>query len=279
MHGCSCKKLILPILFCLVLAGCATIGRGTESEPELSGFIPGGCSAYLSGKLLSLPPMFTDILSKSGIPDKVLKNTDRIYCCFDNPSRMTVFFQGDYSKLHAKNYFNMKKQFEKRREGIFDYYIDKESGAGVCLPSDSIIIYTEFDMAELLRSYNPDGRNLDADFDKFFTGDIFMFRDNPVIEGLDAKFSYCVFLNAVCEQDLYVVDTDMCFDSARDSKVMSPVIKLFILNLLKKNGIVELNGRRQVTVSDNRVLLRGLRIPTYKSNAFFEYFISEFENR
>ena len=86
-------------------------------------------------------------------------------------------------------------------------------------------------------------------------------------------------MSAVCKPDLYVVNSDMCFNSARDAKVMSPVIKLFVLNFIKKNGIVELNGRRQVTVSDNRVLLRELKIPSNKSNVFFEYFISELENR
>lgn len=279
MSCCSCKKLILPIVLCLALAGCATTGRGIESEPELSGFVPGGRSTYLSGKLLSLPPKFIDILTENGIPAKVIENTERIYCCFDDVDKLTVFFQGDYSKLHAKTYFNMKKRYEKKTEGAFDYYIDAESGAGLCFPSKSIIIYTELDMAELLRGYNPDGTNLDADFDKFFTGDIFMFRDNPVLEDLTSKFSFCVFLNAVCEQDLYVVDSDMCFNSARQAKVMSPVVKLFVLNILKKNKIVELNGKRQVSASENRVLLRGIKVPVEKGNVFFEYFVSELENR
>ena len=103
MHGCSCKKLTVLLLLSLVLAGCATTGGRGKSEASLPGFIPGGCSTYLAGRVDALPAMFADMFTKNGIPDQVIKDTDRIYCCFVTPDKLTVFLEGDYNYLNNKS--------------------------------------------------------------------------------------------------------------------------------------------------------------------------------
>jgi len=278
MHGCSCKKLTVLLLLCLVLAGCATTGGRGKTEASLPGFIPGGCSTYLAGRVDALPGMFADMFAKNGIPDQVIKDTDRIYCCFVTPDKVTVFLEGDYSKLHAKTYFNVKKRYEKRAENGFDYYIDLETGAGYCLPSKKLIIYTEDDMQKLLAAYDPDSY-LVSELDGLYTQDIFVFRDNPSIQDLKLKRHYQVYLWANIESGFYSLDSDLCFSNERDAKVASPVVKLFVQNLIKKIEIGEYNTGRPVSVNADKVQIRGIIVPKDKGSPVFEYFISELNNR
>ena len=278
MHGCSCKKLIVLLLLCLVLASCATTGSRGKSEASLSGFIPGGCSTYLAGRVNALPGMFKDLFAKNGIPDQVIRNTDRIYCCFVTPDKITVFLEGDYSKLHAKTYFNVKKRYEKRAENGFEYYIDLETGAGFCLPGKKLIIYTEDDMQKLLAAYDPDSY-LVSELDGLYTQDIFVFRDNPSIQDLKLKRHYQVFLWANITSGFYSLDSDLCFANEKDARVASPVVKLFVNNLLKKIEITEYNTGRPVSVNADKVQIRGVVVPQDKGSPVFEYFISELNDR
>jgi len=278
MHGCSCKKLTVLLLLCLVLAGCTTTGGRGKTEASLPGFIPGGCSTYLAGRVDALPGMFADMFAKNGIPDQVIKDTDRIYCCFVTPDKVTVFLEGDYSKLHAKTYFNVKKRYEKHSENGFDYYIDLETGAGYCLPSKKLIIYTEDDMQKLLAAYDPDSY-LVSELDGLYTQDIFVFRDNPSIQDLKLKRHYQVYLWANIESGFYSLDSDLCFSNERDAKVASPVVKLFVQNLIKKIEIGEYNTGRPVSVNADKVQIRGIIVPKDKGSPVFEYFISELNNR
>ena len=260
MHGCSCKKLILSLLLCLLLAGCATTGRKGKSEVSLPGFIPGGCSTYLAGRVDALPAMFAEMFAKNGIPDQVIRNTDRIYCCFVTPDRITVFLEGDYSKLHAKAYLNAKKRYEKRAENGFDYYIDQETGAGLCLPGSKLIIYTEDDMQKLLAAYDPDSY-LISELDGLYTQDIFVFRDNPSIQDLKLKRHYQVYLWANITSGFYSLDSDLCFSGEKDARVASPVVKLFVNNLIKKIEIGEYNTGRPVSTNGDKVQIRGIIVP------------------
>jgi|GEM_PF-6267366 len=278
MHGCSCKKLILSLLLCLLLAGCATTGRKGKSEVSLPGFIPGGCSTYLAGRVDALPAMFAEMFAKNGIPDQVIRNTDRIYCCFVTPDRITVFLEGDYSKLHAKAYLNAKKRYEKRTENGFDYYIDQETGTGLCLPCSKLIIYTEDDMQKLLAAYDPDSY-LISELDGLYTQDIFVFRDNPSIQDLKLKRHYQVYLWANITSGFYSLDSDLCFSGEKDAKVASPVVKLFVNNLIKKIEIGEYNTGRPVSVNGDKVQIRGIIVPKEKGSPVFEYFISELNGR
>ena len=278
MHGCSCKKLTVLLLLSLVLAGCATTGGRGKSEASLPGFIPGGCSTYLAGRVDALPAMFADMFAKNGIPDQVIKDTDRIYCCFVTPDKLTVFLEGDYSKLHAKTYFNVKKRYEKRTENGFDYYIDLETGAGYCLPGRKLIIYTEDDMQRLLAAYNPDSY-LVSELDGLYTQDIFVFRDNPTIQDLKLKRHYQVYLWANIESGFYSLDSDLCFSGEKDARVASPVVKLFVQNLIKKIEIGEYNTGRPVSVNADKVQIRGIIVPKDKGSPVFEYFISELNDR
>lgn len=278
MHGCSCKKLILSLLLCLLLAGCATTGRKEKSEVSLPGFIPGGCSTYLAGRVDALPAMFAEMFAKNGIPDQVIRNTDRIYCCFVTPDKITVFLEGDYSKLHAKAYLNAKKRYEKRAENGFDYYIDQETGAGLCLPGSKLIIYTEDDMQKLLAAYDPDSY-LISELDGLYTQDIFVFRDNPSIQDLKLKRHYQVYLWANITSGFYSLDSDLCFSGEKDAKVASPVVKLFVNNLIKKIEIGEYNTGRPVSVNGDKVQIRGIIVPKEKGSPVFEYFISELNGR
>ena len=279
MHGCSCKKLTLTLLLCLVLAGCATTGRKEKSEPSLPGFIPGGCSTYLAGRVEALPGMFAEMFAKNGIPDSVIKNTDRIYCCFVTPDKLTVFLEGDYTKLHAKAYFNAKKnRFAKKAENGFEYYQDLETGAGYCLPSRKLIIYTEDDMQKLLAEYNPDSY-LISELDGLYTQDIFVFRDNPTIEDLSLKRHYQVYLWANITSGFYSLDSDLCFANEKDARVASPVVKLFVRNLIKKIEIEEYNTGKPVSTNAEKVQIRGIIVPKDKGGPVFEYFISELDER
>ena len=278
MHGCSCKKLTVLLLLCLVLAGCATTGGRGKSEASLPGFIPGGCSTYLAGRVNALPGMFAEMFTKNGIPDQVIKDTDRIYCCFVTPDKLTVFLEGDYSKLHAKTYFNVKKRYEKHSENGFDYYIDLETGAGYCLPSKKLIIYTEDDMQKLLSAYDPDSY-LVSELDGLYTQDIFVFRDNPSIQDLKLKRHYQVYLWANIESGFYSLDSDLCFSGEKDARVASPVVKLFVQNLIKKIEIGEFNTGRPVSVNADKVQIRGIIVPKEKGSPVFEYFISELNER
>ncbi len=278
MHGCSCKKLILSLLLCLLLAGCATTGRKEKSEVSLPGFIPGGCSTYLAGRVDVLPDMFAQMFAKNGIPDQVIRNTERIYCCFVTPDRITVFLEGDYSKLHAKAYLNAKKRYEKKAENGFDYYIDQETGAGLCLPGRKLIIYTEDDMQKLLAAYDP-ASYLISELDGLYTQDIFVFRDNPSIQDLKLKRHYQVYLWANCAKGLYTLDSDLCFSNDKDARVASPVVKLFVQNLIKKIEIGEYNTGRPVSVNKDKVQIRGIIVPQEKGSPVFEYFISELNER
>jgi hypothetical protein len=278
MHGCSCKKLTVLLLLCLVLAGCATTGGRGKSEASLPGFIPGGCSTYLAGRVNALPGMFAEMFTKNGIPDQVIKDTDRIYCCFVTPDKLTVFLEGDYSKLHAKTYFNVKKRYEKHSENGFDYYIDLETGAGYCLPSKKLIIYTEDDMQKLLAAYDPDSY-LVSELDGLYTQDIFVFRDNPSIQDLKLKRHYQVYLWANIESGFYSLDSDLCFSGEKDARVASPVVKLFVQNLIKKIEIGEFNTGRPVSVNADKVQIRGIIVPKEKGSPVFEYFISELNER
>ena len=278
MHGCSCKKLILSLLLCLLLAGCATTGRKGKSEVSLPGLIPGGCSTYLAGRVDALPAMFAEMFAKNGIPDQVIRNTDRIYCCFVTPDRITVFLEGDYSKLHAKAYLNAKKRYEKRAENGFDYYIDQETGTGLCLPSSKLIIYTEDDMQKLLAAYDP-ASYLISELDGLYTQDIFVFRDNPAIQDLRLKRHYQVYLWANITSGFYSLDSDLCFSGEKDARVASPVVKLFVNNLIKKIEIGEYNTGRPVSVNGDKVQIRGIIVPKEKGSPVFEYFISELNER
>ncbi len=278
MHGCSCKKLIVSFFLCLVLAGCATTGRKEKSEPSLSGFIPGGCSTYLAGKVDALPDMFAEMFAQNGVPDTVIRNTDRIYCCFNSADKITVFLEGDYSRLHAKTYFNAKKRYEKKSENGFDYYIDQDTGAGFCLPGRKLIIYTESDMQALLAAYDPDSY-LISELDGLYTQDIFVFRDNPAIQDLKLKRRYQVYLWANSSEGFYTLDSDLCFSSEKDAKVASPVVKLFVNNLIKKIEIAEYNTGRPVSVKGSQVQIRGMTVPEDKGSLVFEYFISELDER
>ena len=278
MHGCSCKKLILSLLLCLILAGCATTGKKESSGPTLAGFIPGGCSTYLAGRVEVLPDMFAQMFADNGIPDQVIKNTDRIYCCFSVPEKITVFMEGDYIKLHAKTYFNAKKRYEKHSENGFDYYIDLETGSGFCFPGKKLIIYTEDDMKKLLAEYNPESY-LVSELDGLYIHDIFVFRDNPSIQDLKLKRHYQVFLWADTADSLYTLDSDLCFSNEKDARVASPVIKLFVQNLIKKIEIGEYNTGRPVSVDGDKVLIRGIIVPVEKGSPVFEYFISELNER
>ncbi len=278
MHGCSCKKLTVLLLLCLALAGCATAGKKEKSEPSLSGFIPGGCSTYLAGRVEVLPDMFTQMFANNGIPDQVIKNTGRIYCCFDNPEKVTVFMEGDYSKLHAKTYFNTKKQYEKRYENGFEYYIDQVTGAGFCFPGKKLIIYTEDDMQKLLADYNPDSY-LVSELEGLYTHDIFVFRDNPSIQDLKLKRHYQVYLWSNITSGFYSLDSDLCFSGEKDARVASPVVKLFVQNLIKKIEIEEYNTGRPVSVNADKVQIRGIIVPKDKGGPVFEYFISELNER
>ncbi len=279
MHGCSCKKLTLTLLLCLVLAGCATTGRKEKSEPSLPGFIPGGCSTYLAGRVEALPGMFAEMFAKNGIPDSVIKNTDRIYCCFITPDKLTVFLEGDYTKLHAKAYFNAKKnRFAKKAENGFEYYQDLETGAGYCLPSRKLIIYTEDDMQKLLAEYDPDSY-LISELDGLYTQDIFVFRDNPTIEDLSLKRHYQVYLWANITSGFYSLDSDLCFANEKDARVASPVVKLFVRNLIKKIEIEEYNTGKPVSTNAEKVQIRGIIVPKDKGGPVFEYFISELDER
>ena len=279
MHGCSCKKLTLTLLLCLVLAGCATTGRKEKSEPSLPGFIPGGCSTYLAGRVEALPGMFAEMFAKNGIPDSVIKNTDRIYCCFVTPDKLTVFLEGDYTKLHAKAYFNAKKnRFAKKAENGFEYYQDLETGAGYCLPSRKLIIYTEDDMQKLLAEYDPDSY-LISELDGLYTQDIFVFRDNPTIEDLSLKRHYQVYLWANITSGFYSLDSDLCFANEKDARVASPVVKLFVRNLIKKIEIEEYNTGKPVSTNAEKVQIRGIIVPKDKGGPVFEYFISELDER
>ena len=278
MHGCSCKKLILSLLLCLVLAGCATTGKKGSSEPSLPGFIPGGCSTYLSGRVEVLPDKFSQMFAKNGIPDQVIKNTERVYCCFSDPEKVTVFMEGDYSRLHAKTYFNAKKRYVRNSENGFDYYIDQETGAGYCFPGKKLIIYTEDDMQKLLEAYDPDSY-LISEMDGIYTQDIFVFRDNPAIQDLKLKRHYQVYLWANAAEGLFSLDSDLCFANEKDAKVASPVVKLFVQNLIKKIEIGEYNTGRPVSVKETKVQIRGIVVPAEKSGMVFEYFISELDER
>ena len=279
MHGCSCKKLTLTLLLCLVLAGCATTGRKEKSEPSLPGFIPGGCSTYLAGRVEALPGMFAEMFAKNGIPDSVIKNTDRIYCCFVTPDKLTVFLEGDYTKLHAKAYFNAKKnRFAKKAENGFEYYQDLETGAGYCLPSRKLIIYTEDDMQKLLAEYDPDSY-LISELDGLYTQDIFVFRDNPTIEDLSLKRHYQVYLWANITSGFYSLDSDLCFANEKDARVASPVVKLFVRNLIKKIEIEEFNTGKPVSTNAEKVQIHGIIVPKDKGGPVFEYFISELDER
>ena len=278
MHGCSCKKLILSLLLCLLLAGCATTGRKGKSEVSLPGLIPGGCSTYLAGRVDALPGMFAEMFAKNGIPDQVIRNTDRIYCCFVTPDRITVFLEGDYSKLHAKAYLNAKKRYEKRVENGFDYYIDQETGTGLCLPGSKLIIYTEDDMQKLLAAYDP-ASYLISELDGLYTQDIFVFRDNPSIQDLKLKRHYQVYLWANITSGFYSLDSDLCFSGEKDARVASPVVKLFVNNLIKKIEIGEYNTGRPVSVNGDKVQIRGIIVPKEKGSPVFEYFISELNGR
>ena len=278
MHGCSCKKLILSLLLCLLLAGCATTGRKGKSEVSLPGFIPGGCSTYLAGRVDALPDMFAEMFAKNGIPDQVIRNTERIYCCFVTPDKITVFMEGDYSRLHAKAYLNAKKRYEKRTENGFDYYIDQETGAGYCLPGSKLIIYTEDDMQKLLAAYNPDSY-LVSELDGLYTQDIFELRDNPSMQDLKHKSHYQVYLWANITSGFYSVDSDLCFSGEKDAKVSSPVVKLFVQNLIKKIEIGEYNTGRLVSMNGDKVQIRGIIVPKEKGSPVFEYFISELSER
>ena len=278
MHGCSVKKLILFFLICLFLTGCATTGRGKGTEPSLPGFIPGGCSAYLSGKVAVLPDIFRKIFADNGVPDRVIDSTDRIYCCFFTPDRLTVFLEGDYRNLHARTYFNMNKRYEKRSENGFDFYVDQETGSGICLPGKSLIIYTEDDMQKLLSEYNPESC-LVSELDGLYTQDIFIFRENPSIPDLKLKRDYRIFLRAECAGGFYNIDSDLCFSIDKDAKVASPVVKLFVQNLIKKTDIGDFNRGKPVSVQDSSVLIRGVQVPVDKGSAVFDYFISELNER
>lgn len=278
MHGCSCKKLIVLLLLCLLLAGCTTTGSGGKSGPSLAGFIPGGCSTYLAGRVEVLPEMFTDMFAQNGIPDQVIKDTERIYCCFTDPDKITVFMEGDYTRLHAKAYFNAKKRFEKRFENGFDYYIDKETGAGYCLPGNKLIIYTEDDMQKLLAAYDP-ASYLVSELDGLYTQDIFVFRDNPSIQDLKLKRHYQVYLWANITSGFYSLDSDLCFSGEKDARVASPVVKLFVNTLIKKIEIGEYNTGKPVSVNADKVQIRGIIVPKDKGGPVFEYFISELNER
>ena len=278
MHGCSCKKLIVLLLLCLVLAGCATTGSRGKSEPSLAGFIPGGCSTYLAGRVEALPKMFADLFARNGIPDQVIKNTYRIYCCFVTPDKLTVFLEGDYSKLHAKTYFNVKKRYAKKAENGFDYYIDLETGAGYCLPGNKLIIYTEDDIQKLLAAYDP-ASYLVSELDGLYTQDIFVFRDNPSIQDLKLKRRYQVYMWANITSGFYSLDADLCFSSEKDARIASPVVKLFVNNLIKKIEIAEYNTGRPVSVNGEKVQIRGVIVPKDKGGPVFEYFISELNER
>ena len=279
MHGCSCKKLILSLLLCLVLAGCATTGRKEKSEPSLPGFIPGGCSTYLAGRVEALPGMFAEMFAKNGIPDTVIKNTDRIYCCFVTPDKLTVFLEGDYTKLHAKAYFNAKKnRFAKKTENGFEYYLDLETGDGYCLPSKKLIIYTEDDIKKLLADYDPTSY-LISELDGLYTQDIFVFRDNPTIEDLSLKRHYQVYLWANITSGFYSLDSDLCFANEKDARVASPIVKLFVRNLIKKIELEEYNTGKPVSTNAEKVQIRGLIVPKEKGGPVFEYFISELDER
>ncbi|MBQ3319606.1 MAG: hypothetical protein IJG75_03750 [Spirochaetia bacterium] len=278
MHGCSCKKLIFPFLLCLVLAGCATSGSRESREPSLPGFIPGGCSTYLAGKVEALPDMFAEIFEKNGIPDTVIKNTERIYCCFVTPDRITVFLEGNYKGIPAKTYFNTKKRYSKKFENGFEYYTDQETGASFCLPGKTLIIYTEDDMQKLLADYNPDSY-LISELDGLYTQDLFVFRDNPSIQDLRLKRRYQVYLWANITSGFYSLDSDLCFATEKDARVASPVVKLFINNLIKKIEIEEYNTGRPVSTNGERVQIRGIIVPQDKGSPVFEYFISELDER
>ena len=278
MHGCSCKKLTVLLLLCLVLAGCATAGKKEKSEPSLAGFIPGGCSTYLAGRVEVLPDMFAQMFANNGIPDQVIKNTERIYCCFNDPEKITVFMEGDYSKLHAKTYFNAKKRYEKHSENGFEYYKDLMTGAGFCFPGRELIIYTEDDMRKLLAAYNPDSR-LVSELDGLYINDIFVFRDNPEIQDLKLKRRYQVYLWSNITSGFYSLDSDLCFSTEKDAKVASPVVKLFVNNLLKKIEITEYNTGKPVSVNASKVQIRGIIVPKDKGSPVFEYFISELNER
>ena len=278
MHGCSCKKLTALLLLCLLLAGCATTGKKESSEPSLSGFIPGGCSTYLAGRMEVLPDMFAEMLSRNGLPDQVIKNTTRIYCCFNDPDKITVFLEGDYSKLHAKTYFNAKKRYVKKTENGFEYYIDTETGAGFCFPGKKLIIYTEENMKKLLAEYNPDS-NLVSELEGLYTQDIFVFRDNPSIQDLKLKRRYQVYLWSNITSGFYSLDSDLCFSTEKDAKIASPVVKLFVNNLLKKIEITEYNTGKPVSVNASKVQIRGIIVPKDKGSPVFEYFISELSER
>ena len=222
--------------------------------------------------------MFAEMFAKNGIPDQVIRNTDRIYCCFVTPDKITVFLEGDYSKLHAKAYLNAKKRYEKRAENSFDYYIDQETGAGLCLPGSKLIIYTEDDMQKLLAAYDPDSY-LISELDGLYTQDIFVFRDNPSIQDLKLKRHYQVYLWANITSGFYSLDSDLCFSGEKDAKVASPVVKLFVNNLIKKIEIGEYNTGRPVSVNGDKVQIRGIIVPKEKGSPVFEYFISELNGR
>lgn len=279
MHGCSCKKLIFSLLLCLVLAGCATTGKKEGRGPSLPGFIPGGCSTYMAGRVDALPGVFADLFAQNGIPDSVIRNTDRIYCCFVTPDKLTVFLEGDYSKLHAKTYFNSKKnRFVKKAENGFEYYSDRETGAGYCLPSTGLIIYTEDDMQKLLAAYDP-ASYLVSELDGLYTQDIFVFRDNPSIEELKLKRRYQVYMWANITSGFYSLDSDLCFSTEKDARVASPIVKLFVNNLIKKVEIAEYNTGKPVSTNAEKVQIRGVIIPKDKGGPVFEYFISELDER
>ena len=222
--------------------------------------------------------MLAQMFAQNGIPDLIIDNTSRIYCCFNTPERITVFLEGDYPKLLAKTYFAVKKQYSKHSENSFDYYIDQETGAQFCLPSKKLIIYSEGDMPKLLAAYNPDNY-LAAELDGLYTQDIFVFRDNPEIRDLKLKRNYQVYLWANAASGRYTVDSDLCFATEKDAKVASPVVKLFIQNLIKNTNIGAFNTGRPVSMAGNQVQVRSMIVPMDKCDSVFEYFISELNER
>ncbi|MCQ2604849.1 MAG: hypothetical protein MJ215_07440 [Spirochaetia bacterium] len=249
-----------------------------EKTPADEYLIPGGGEFYLAGDVDDLPAGIVQMLRDNGVPQKIMERTDRYFCTADINGN-AVLLEGDYGSLPLASYFTLNRRFSRHAAGNFTYFHNKETDDSYFFPDRNRIFYADYDIADLLSRY-PDKMGSymaichEPEFSGLMTDDIYAYVKNCSLPGLNINTEYSMAVSAHHEMDFYILDSILTFATERQARVVSAVVKMFVVNQQRKYGI-QGDDSQNIYAENNCLMVRGVKMSPAAGDKLLEYLISE----
>ena len=287
--------LILLVFSTLLFQGCKTLkphGRpdAGHAVPDDYGFL--FYYARNAGKVRALDQAFNEAASAYAIPAVFIRRTQTVRAVADRNGIDYLVFEGRYPGAFIREKIREREEFSEKWYRGARYYYNNKTGAVLISPFRNCLIAVfpgeEGDISPhsaaggiidlLLREEAGKGHEAGPETNLYISirekpGD-FLFLVPERFAGRDNLKEITFTADRISSTKLSV-NALFDFSSEADARLFSPVFRLFIADLFRREGIgsfQQLAGRDSIRVSGNMLELRNIELEEDKADILIEKF-------